>query len=190
MGFQVNTCSGTCFLLWTVRKLPAAASARRGARFGSFVVSTIGKLPCWPGNSGEPSAVTDWISKLTWFLVFVSLLCSMQDFPFARARRGARAGSAVFSKIEKWPCWPGNSIEPLTVTDWMFKLTWILVYLSITCHNQLPTRARRGARACVGSSVLSTVEESPCWLGNSNEALGCDRLDFKVNVGSGVWFLR
>ena len=122
------------------------------------------------GSNDDNDEYDDEASSFPCFVVsfsfedLSSILLIFSTMPNARLSIRARGECCIVDK--KWPCWPANLIEPLTVTDRTSKLTLIMMYILIAGRNQLPTRARRGARACVGSSVLSTIEKSPCRLGN------------------------
>ena len=60
---------------------------RLRARVEHSVLFTIEKSPCSLGNPSEPLAVTDWIFKSTWSLVFV---LSYGAYRMPRVRERAR----------------------------------------------------------------------------------------------------
>ena len=82
-----------------------------------------------PWSPSEPLVVTDWVSKLACVLLYV-LYYGRYTKPRARERARvtrarvavvtrlcARVGQSVLFRIEKSPCRPGESSDPLIVTD-------------------------------------------------------------------------
>ena len=105
------------------------ARVQRSVWFG------IGRSPCWLGNSSDPLAVTDGISKLTLVLLYV-LDSGNHGGPHARGRARVTMATRLCARVEqpvvwfrigKSPCWLGNSSGPLAVTSLISKLTCVLL---------------------------------------------------------------
>ena len=105
------------------------------------------------------------------------------------ARLCARVEHSVWFRIEKSPCWLGNSSETLAVTDWISKLALVLPYV-LYCGNHRGPHARGRARVTVvirlcaraKHSVQFRIGKSPCWLGDSREPLAVADGVFQVST--------
>ena len=94
----------------------------------------------------------------------------------------ARVERSVWFRIDKSPCLLGNPNEPLAVTDWISKLTWVLLHFLYYGNHGGP-HARRHARVTVVTRLCARVEhsvwfkipKSQCWPGNSSGPLAVTR---------------
>ena len=119
--------------------------------------------------------MTDWVSKLSWFLLYV-IYCGQYRKPRARervrvsmvTRLCARVERSVLFRMERSPCWLGEQSAPLVVVGWVSKVTKAVVYYF--CYGQyMQPQACERARVtmftrlcvCVEHAVLVIIETSP-----------------------------
>ena len=125
------------------------------------------------------------ISKLTWDSCVCSLLWTMQQAPRARTLAGdhghppvrARRASCIVQK-RKVAILDGDPSDFLAKTDWISKLTGVLVYVLYSGQCSKPHVHERewmtmATRLCarVEHLVLFRIDKSPCWFGNPSETL-------------------
>ena len=84
----------------------------------------------------------------------------------------------VWFRIDKSPCSFGNPSEPFAVTDWISKLSGVLVYVLYYGQYRKPHVLERARvtmfarlRAGVEHHVLFRTDKSQCWFGNPSEPL-------------------